>query len=377
MEKLKYLVVFFLIEITFAQINTGELKFLELNNYLHSQEEEKFLEVLEKNPHMVNLPTVNIDNIDSKNKSRYLEMEKLFTNLDRITVGRRWTVLHWAAFYNLENLVTPILSRGAQINYLDLYQRNAAHISARWADIELTKLLLVSGIKLNQQDFHGDTALHILARRKLDAERKIEMMRIFFRSHAVFKKNRRDLSVLNIIVKKNELSVFNYLIKSFPKLLRERDREGNYALHWAAGSSNEKMFLTTLKSFNNIVNLKNSQGWTAVHWAVKNNNTKVLEVISRIRRANFEAKSVKGNTPLHIAVMDNRTEHVKILLKRGVYLNVQNSSGNTPLHIIAQNDFILLGKVFMALKARKNIRNKKKQLPIDLARSEAMKKILS
>lgn len=82
---------------------------------------------------------------------------------------------------------------------------------------------------------------------------------------------------------------------------------------------------------------KDSHNWTPLWWALKNGNLRVLEALLVNGHANPDAKNIYGQTPLLWAV-DNRQEAVaKLLLEKGVDLEVKDSNGLTALCLAARN----------------------------------------
>ena len=376
---MKYLLLAaLLVGFFYPAIGVGELEFIQFNDAIHSQDNERIREILQENPSFVNKIMFTLNNIENEYKSLYLEKRKDFSNLDKITVGSRWTPLSWIVFYNNQNLFTEFMKKSANVNYLDFYQRNALHVASKWSGKEIIEFLLVSGAKLNQQDFRGDTPMHSLVRRDLISQQdKIELLKLFFENGGVFKRNKEGVNILDILIKRNEIVTAVYLIKKFPRLLNSRGPRGNNPLHWASGSSNLSTFSLLSRSGISI-NSKNHQGWRPIHWAIQNNNLEILRAISDFEKVELNAKDNLGETALHKAVLSDKLNHAELLLRKRltIDINAQNKEGNTPLHLAVLQNKVNFVKLLLQYFANTNLKNKKNKTPLDLARSKEVVELL-
>ncbi len=79
-----------------------------------------------------------------------------------------------------------------------------------------------------------------------------------------------------------------------------------------------------------------NEGTTAIHRAVRNGHTQMLKVmIDKGVNVNLteDEPSEPGNTPLHTACIYGNTEAVKLLLSSGADDTLQNINGETPAHL--------------------------------------------
>jgi ankyrin repeat protein len=83
-----------------------------------------------------------------------------------------------------------------------------------------------------------------------------------------------------------------------------------------------------------------------------------------------------GNTPLHYATLNGHTHIAKLLLDENADINTQDNDGNTPLHYAAQKGYSEIIKLlFQQNGIHKEIRNKDKKKPVDLAQGKEIKKL--
>lgn len=71
--------------------------------------------------------------------------------------------------------------------------------------------------------------------------------------------------------------------------------------------------------------------------AIRKKNIKIVNMILRDAKINIEQVNFHGDTPLLVACNINFTEGVRLLLKYGANVNVQNDGGQTPLMLMAMN----------------------------------------
>lgn len=70
----------------------------------------------------------------------------------------RFTYLHYAAMYNMVDLIEPLLSIGVEIN-ASRYGRTALHTAAFNGNLSIVQLLIDHGASINVVDRYNDTPL--------------------------------------------------------------------------------------------------------------------------------------------------------------------------------------------------------------------------
>lgn len=106
--------------------------------------------------------------------------------------------------------------------------------------------------------------------------------------------------------------------------------------------------------------LVNNEGDSAVHLAVKHNtiNNLALMLIKSQHKADINARNFEGLAPLHLAVIKNQIEMVKVLIRCGADINIQDGkSGRTPLFHAVEGNQLALVMLFRQCNANLELTN--------------------
>lgn len=190
------------------------------------------------------------------------------------------------------------------------------------------------------------------------------------------------------------------LVKSFieqnPKLLHDKDNEGNTPLHIAC-LNGKKSIVEFLISQNADVNEKNNMGNPSLHFAALGGYADIIEILlengadinakddrgfTAIRFAVFrgfkdvvslladegadvgEQNKEWGRSLLHTACLFNRINVVEILIAKGADIQTTNPEGLTPLHLASNHGHKELCGVLITKGADVNITDNGKDTPL-------------
>ncbi len=176
-----------------------------------------------------------------------------------------------------------------------------------------------TGLKINDKDKHGYSALHYVAPLHLDFD-------------------------------KGDVRRLLKGILEYPNIdVNITDNYGNTSLHWAAWFGNPYMvgiMLFTINEADEVVhnknvklNAQNKYGETALHHATKTGREMwCVDHLLFHKDINPNLKESRfGNTPLHEAAKNGHTEVVKLLLAhQDINPNLRNDAGFTPLQLAMQ-----------------------------------------
>jgi ankyrin repeat protein len=228
--------------------------------------------------------------------------------------------LNYAIIYNNLDLVNLLLKKEANIDIVDAEERSILYYPIKMNFIKIVKTLLEHnktniGISITDiRDKNGNTPLHYA------------------------------------IILKNEILV--NLLLEYNSNLHIQDKNGNNALHLSLYSRNDNIILKILDSAITI-NDKNNSGETALHIACNLELVNIVEKLIKYPNININSQDRDNQlTPLYYAINIFNLEIIKLLVKQGADINLQDAYGNTVLHYICNynkyeyyNEIIKLSKI--------------------------------
>ena len=128
--------------------------------------------------------------------------------------------------------------------------------------------------------------------------------------------------------------------------------------------------LETLKSIlsknPSLINVKDKKNETFLSYAIKRKNLETSELILTSPLLDILYTDTKGNSYLHLAVMNQLENIIKLLIKKGIDVNLQNKDGNTALHFAYNTGDIKYIAILMENNADLNIKNKNGLIPEEI-----------
>ncbi len=315
--------------------------------------------------------------------------------------------------------VKELFTSKYNINAVDKNGDTALHVAARKNDADLVTFLITKGADTNLKNYNSDTPLHVAIKNdSFEAARILSTV-----SGDIFSRNKDGISALALAINKNDvyydimittkngelrdtdgetivhyfvktknLKAINYCIKKgIP--VDVKDNTGKTPLALALENSSDydsiQIAATLLKFgvrpisgdydyFENAVterslsmNLKDGQ--TPLHIAVISGHSGIAEYLIK-NGANLSAQDLAGATPLHEAVRYGQTDLVSMLLKNGANPNAKDSLGNTPLLLIPpEKNRKEVYKLLLSSKANPNIKDTFGDTPLHIATLSSMK----
>ena len=111
-----------------------------------------------------------------------------------------------------------------------------------------------------------------------------------------------------------------------------------------------------------IVNTIDDKKETILSYSIKNGNTEVSSLILASPIIDLDYQDKDGNSYLHLAVMNRQEDIIKLLIKKGIFINKQNKNGNSGLHLAYINNDNSIIKILLESGIDKNILNKENKL---------------
>ena len=238
-----------------------------------------------------------------------------------------WTPLHFAAKHNNIDIVKLLLDNGAKINVKTSYGHTPLQLTT---DTKIAKILIQSGANIESKDNHGWTFLH-----HTSIFNNVEMAKLLIDNSA-------NLEALDnnghspLIVARLEVA----------KLLIQNGAN---------------------------IDAKDADGWTALHHAVDDDKTDLIEFLLK-HGADANAKDHEGKGPLFYfdeITLWNKKHIVNLFITYGANINEKDANGDTILHdAIKEEECIYFIRMLLNCGASPNIRNLEGFTPLEYALQE-------
>ena len=224
------------------------------------------------------------------------------------------TLLHIACAEGNTVIIELLLNNGADILKPDRHGDAPIHIACRFVRPSTLKVLLgCTNCDPNQQNAEGNTALHIVCR----------------------KRTGRELQFFEVLTSTPGIN---------PTLV---NHEGDAPIHTACMNFKFQSLIVLLSCESCDPNQQNSKGDTALHIVCRmrtGSELQFLELLTSAPGINptlvnhegigpFEVVGNDGNTLLHNACAEGNTALVEFLMKKGVDIQKPNGQGDAPIHV--------------------------------------------
>ncbi|KAJ3427535.1 ankyrin repeat-containing protein [Anaeramoeba flamelloides] len=205
--------------------------------------------------------------------------------------------------------------------------------------IETIKFLIeVVGIKIESRDKYNKTPLSFLWERRVDSKSyEIELMKILLANGAKINQQHRDnLSLIEIVKKENQPIDRHQLSKAMLIGLdvNQCDDNGMAALHTACCSTMRHLgIIWELLNTNAKLNSFDNYNWTPLHFACKTNpNNRLVEMLVN-QGALKNAVDRYNTTPIQVLTRQKKIciESIRFLIEYDADLSILDNYGNTPL----------------------------------------------
>ena len=223
------------------------------------------------------------------------------------------------------------------VNYSDDENETFLMIAARGGWINIVKILVGKGAKVNMRNNDGLTALQMSARK---GYKKVVEHLMKNGGHADAEDNEGN-NVLHNTVKNVELvdkNMLEYLIEAWIEKDLDLDNANNVGdtpLHMASAIGNIDAVQKLLEKGANG-NIRNERNETAFHKAAPQ-HTNVLELLLEHKKEfqedvvdgddSYYDGDINGDTPAHVAAKAGNYEALQLLINNGIDLLSRNNSG--------------------------------------------------
>lgn len=197
--------------------------------------------------------------------------------------------------------------------------------AAKCGETKTVKLLLDSGVDINQKNSDGLHAIHCAA---LNGHTKIVQL-LLDHSVDVNIKDNNGLHALHYSSVNGQIQTIQLLLDRGVDI-NVKNNGGLHALHFAAanGQTSTVNFLLNRGVHMNIID---DCGWHAIHQAAYMGHTETVKLLLN-RGVDVNVKNNDGWSTLHFAADNGHTETVKLLLQKDVDIFAKDAHGNNALY---------------------------------------------
>ncbi|KAL3104859.1 hypothetical protein niasHT_020425 [Heterodera trifolii] len=264
-------------------------------------------------------------------------------------IKRTISPLHFAAQMGNLELCKLLVAKGAKVNQRSKDKRGVVplHIACARGHLPIVKFFLDrGGADIEVADSDGDTALiYALLENKLDVGHYL-----IARGARTDRTNKKGVSPLHIFVKVNNFALCKFLVENGANVNQKTtDGTGHQLtpLHLACADGHLQIVKLLVEEGNADIEVADSDGDTAFLCALMRNKLDIGNYLIA-RGARTDLTNKKGISPLHIFVKKGDFALCKFLVENGANVNQTTVSGHvTPLLIACAEGHLQIVKLLV------------------------------
>ena len=274
------------------------------------------------------------------------------------------TPFHKAIVNGIVESVEVMLKTGVNILHTsnDEFRNAPIHIACIYSRLDILKVLLdCTNCDPNQQNAVGDTALHIVCRKRTGKE--LQFFEVLTSTPGI---NTTLVNIegitpcdalgdygntlLHIACAEGNSRMVDFLMKNGVDVLKP-DKHGDAPIHITCKYSQLEILRVLLDSTNCDPNQQNAHEDTAMHIVCRKRTGRELQFLQVLTStpgtnptivnyediAPFDVVGSDGNTLLHIACASGNSTLVELLIKKGIDILKSNRQGDAPIHIACKH----------------------------------------
>lgn len=273
-----------------------------------------------------------------------------------------------------ESLIMFLVERGGDVNIRDNYGMTPLHYAASKGNVTAVKeLLQCDGIRVDQVDTSGSTALHCAA-----TDGVPEVVEALLEAGAdVRAKDSEKMTPIHFACADGQINTVKVLFRHVEKpqctftaseMLEDRNREGETALHAAVEGGYLDIVQICLEK-GAKVRARRGNLAHPLHIAAINGHIEIAQCLIQ-NNAKIEARNLNHETPLHRAAAYNRTRMVEFLLNKGADIECCDKDNYTPLLMAASSGHTAVVELLLKQGANLKAKDTQEKTAIYLAAEE-------
>ncbi|XP_067625980.1 ankyrin-3-like [Eurosta solidaginis] len=258
------------------------------------------------------------------------------------------TPLHIAAKKGYIHIAEDLLKHGACTHSFTLKEGyTPLHFASELGNEEAVKLFLNKGADINASTNGNLTPLHIATKTK----REIVVKLLLQHGAKVDNQDKDGKTTLHLAVEKGYLTIVEDILRYRPDI---NDQSNRSSLKIAVHGYGEKYkkILEALLEYGLIVNPEDANNPKLLHAAVEKGYLKIIEDLLKYGAdVNALYNSREGFTPLHSAAKYKQEEVAKLLISYEADINAQDKTGKTPIFYAIENADLKITKLLLTNRA--------------------------
>ncbi len=295
------------------------------------------------------------------------EAKKLIKAGVDVNTNMSWngdTPLHIAVEDDNLEMVKLLLGAGARLDLANEDGLTPLHAAVSCDEIEIIETLLKAGANVAAADDTGRTPLHVAVREFMNKK----ALRLLVENGAdVNATDREGKTPLDVAMEHDCLEAVAVLRKH-----GAQNKGLSINIFIAARYFGLDKVKEVLESGADV-NCESGDGYTALHLAVSRGNKELTDLLLA-RGAEIEVyESHNLMTPFYCAVMNGHKDIAELLLSKGADINTDDLHGNTPLHSISS---VEMARWLLEKGCLVNPVNRDGKTPLDFASTDEMRDLL-
>ncbi|WP_294429470.1 ankyrin repeat domain-containing protein [uncultured Treponema sp.] len=278
------------------------------------------------------------------------------------------TPLHIATIDGHTGIVDYILGEQTSVRTADILAAQdisgatPLHEAVRYGRVDIARLLLAKGAKVNATDSIGKTPILLII--PVEAQDKIYPLLLKYKA-SVTQKDMYGDTVLHVATMANAPVNTLSLLVGNGALINERNKQGATPLFLAIETGHPEQVKYFSQNGADIY-AQDMEGNTPITKALESDSRKMLETL--ISSHNIASTDSSGNTALHIAISkDAPIEYIRYLVDAGSDVNARNKNGDSVLFMCVQKNRRDAGDLLLEKNADIFATNTQNNSPLRLA----------